>query len=193
MGHAEQLGISPASWALSGVIWDSSQVLAHLMADYHIDGLRILELGCGLGLSSLLLNKREADITATDYHTEAGAWLRENVRLNQDDAIPYTRTNWKDKDDRLGKFDLIIGSDVLYESGHSELLAGFIARHARPTSTVIIVDPGRRQRAKFTRHMSGHGFCNSQHVPETATYLDSPFSGSILTYARQGTDKVTGG
>ena len=55
--------------------WDSSQVLARLMVDFNIEGKRILELGCGMALSSLLLNRRGGDITATDYHPQAGVFL----------------------------------------------------------------------------------------------------------------------
>jgi predicted nicotinamide N-methyase len=72
-GEAEKLGISSAQWSLFGVLWASGEALARHLFDYNIEGLRILEVGCGLGLASLVLNHRHADITATDYHPEAGA------------------------------------------------------------------------------------------------------------------------
>ena len=64
-GEAEALGISSAFWPLFGIVWDSGNVLAHLMVEYEIVGLRILEVGCGIALASLVLNHRLADITAT--------------------------------------------------------------------------------------------------------------------------------
>ena len=67
-GIAEKSGISSATWPFFGIIWDSSLVLAHFIFDFEVMGTRILEVGCGIGLSSLLLNHRFADITATDYH-----------------------------------------------------------------------------------------------------------------------------
>ena len=70
-GIAEQLGISPASWPIFGVIWPSSLVLAHYISSYNTGTKRILEVGCGTALSSLLLNKKNANITATDHHPEA--------------------------------------------------------------------------------------------------------------------------
>ncbi|HCI30425.1 MAG TPA: histidine kinase, partial [Psychrobacter sp.] len=66
--EALNLGICSASWPMFGVIWPSSLVLANHMLDYDIKDKRILEVGCGMALSSLLLNHRQADITATDYH-----------------------------------------------------------------------------------------------------------------------------
>ena len=64
-GEAEALGISSAFWPLFGIVWDSGNVLAHLMVVYEIVGLRILEVGCGIALASLVLNHRLAGITAT--------------------------------------------------------------------------------------------------------------------------------
>ncbi|MER2164740.1 MAG: histidine kinase, partial [Psychrobacter alimentarius] len=64
--EALNLGICSASWPMFGVIWPSSLVLANHMLNYDIAGKRILEVGCGMALSSLLLNHRHADITATD-------------------------------------------------------------------------------------------------------------------------------
>ncbi|MGH2510791.1 MAG: class I SAM-dependent methyltransferase, partial [Ktedonobacteraceae bacterium] len=71
-----------ASWPLFGVVWESGEVLAHFLADYDIEGKRVLEVGCGIGLASLVLNSRHADVTATDYNPEAQHFLEENVRLN---------------------------------------------------------------------------------------------------------------
>ena len=62
-GEAEKLGISSAVWPLFGIAWPSGIVLAEFMQEYDIDNKRILEVGCGIGVSSLLLNKRNADIT----------------------------------------------------------------------------------------------------------------------------------
>ena len=113
-GLAEKLGISSATWPLFGVVWDSSQVLAHFMLEHDIEGKRILEVGCGIALTSLVLNHRHADITATDHHPEVESFLKQNVKLNNGQKIPFTRTDWTNKNSDLGEFDLIIGSDLLY-------------------------------------------------------------------------------
>ena len=114
-GVAENLGISSAQWPIFGVVWPSSKVLAHYISDYDTGSKRILEIGCGMALSSLLLNKRHADITATDYHPESRVFLARNAILNEDQPIPFKQVDWADTEDDLGLFDLIIGSDLLYE------------------------------------------------------------------------------
>jgi len=127
-GVAENLGISSAQWPIFGVVWPSSMVLAHTISDYDTGSKRILEIGCGMALSSLLLNKLHANITATDYHPETEAFLVRNTLLNDDQPIAYKQVDWADTEYGLGLFDLIIGSDLLYEEQHSELLANFIER-----------------------------------------------------------------
>ena len=59
------------------------------MQDFNIKDKRILEVGCGISLSILLLNARDADITSTDYHPEVGRFLAKNVALNSGKEIPF--------------------------------------------------------------------------------------------------------
>ncbi len=183
-GEAANLGISSASWPLFGIVWASGQVLAHRMVDFDIANKRILEVGCGIALASHLLNNRHANITATDYHPEAENFLEENVRLNHSEHIPFVRTGWADEKSSLGKFDVIIGSDLLYESEHVELLAHFLQQHANDHCEIILVDPGRGHHARFSKKMIEAGFEHSQQKPVTTAYLLKPFSGQILHYLR---------
>lgn len=181
---AANLGISSANWPLFGVIWDSSKVLANFMFEYEINDKRILEVGCGMALTSLMLNQRNADITTTDYHPEVERFLLDNVMLNKGRKIPFVRTGWGDADSGLGEFDVIIGSDLLYESEHVELLSEFIHQHAKSTCDIIIVDPGRGNHARFSKKMVKLGYAHSQGEPENVSYLTKPFKGQILRYQR---------
>jgi len=183
-GVAEALGISSALWPLFGVLWDSSRALANLMFEYDIDDKRILEIGCGLGLASLVLNHRHADITATDYHPEVGNFLKVNTALNGDADIPFERAGWEDEGDSLGEFDLIIASDVLYERGHDELLASFIERHARPTCEILVIDPKRGQANRFGRQMESRGFTYTKQPAPSGSRPDEPYKGLILRLLR---------
>ena len=184
LGEAEALGISSAQWPLFGVVWESSRILAHEMDHFAFEGKRILEVGCGIALSSLLLNSRQADITATDIHPEVGNFLAENVKLNNSEKIPFLRTGWKDQNDDLGKFDVIIGSDVLYERTHIELLSEFIHQHAEDKCEVILVDPGRSNHAAFSKKMVSLGYTHTQYKSEYTELIDGVFKGKVLRYLR---------
>ncbi len=181
---AEELGISSAQWPLFGIVWDSGEVLARLMARQDIIGKRILEVGCGLGLASLVLNERLADISATDYHPEVESFLKINVSLNSGEEIPFEQSDWNDLPTELGKFDLIIGSDLLYEVEHVELLSTFIDAHANPDSEIILVDPGRGNHAKFSKLMVKLGFEHSQRKLNIEEQSHTNFNGRVLRYIR---------
>lgn len=183
-GIAEDLGISSASWPLFGIIWPSGLVLANYLLDYKTNGKRILEIGCGIALSSLMLNHRNEDITATDYHPEVENFLNRNTRLNNDTNITFERVDWAEDKSTLGNFDLIVGSDLLYEDQHILLLANFIQNHANDKCEVILVDPGRGRKNKLTTKMTEFGFSNSHFKPLDTDYLAKQFKGHILKFER---------
>jgi len=154
------------------------------METFDIENKRILEVGCGVGLTSLMLNSRIADITATDHHPEAGAYLQLNVELNEGRTIPFVRAGWEQKDTGLGEFDLIIGSDILYQPDHALLLSAFVNRHARDKCEVIIVDPGRGNTGKFSKAMLALGFLQSD-LKAAPLLPEHPFcKGRIRRFAR---------
>ena len=72
--------------------------------------------------------------------------------------MAYRDLPWEIPDATLGRFDLIIGSDMLYERGHSELLAAIMLRHASEHTEILITDPGRGNSARFSKAMALQGF-----------------------------------
>lgn len=180
-GAAADLGISSAEWAYFGVVWDSSRALAELMRTYEVAGLRVLEVGCGLALSSLVLHQRGADVTASDVHPDAGAFLQANVDLNQGTTIPFVRGAWADDDPGLGRFDLIIGSDVLYHDEHARSLVDFIGLHAAEACQVVIVDPGRSVVRSFKKNMR-EGFEHHQEPVVAGPGLSEGYHGTVHTF-----------
>jgi predicted nicotinamide N-methyase len=183
-GRAERAGISSAQWSLYGQVWPAGRVLAQAMSGFDIAGKRILELGCGLGLSSLVLQRRQADITASDHHPLAEEFLTYNAALNGMSTPAYLDLAWTLPQPNLGRFDLIIGSDLLYERGHAEQLATLGANHAPPAAEVLITDPGRGNSGAFTTALARQGFA----VDEVRSAFDdgdlAPFRGRLLSYRR---------
>lgn len=160
-GEFERAGIAPATWSMFGVVWPAGLMLATHMASYSVDGIRILEVGCGLGLASMVVHARGGDIVASDIHPLAGKFLVENAQLNGLAPPPFRVFDWRrDYDDLV--FDLIIGSDLLYERDQEVPLAKFIDLHCAPDGKVMLTDPGRGQVSRFNRLMAGNGFSVEQ-------------------------------
>jgi predicted nicotinamide N-methyase len=204
---ALRLGISSAAWPLFGLLWPSGARLAERLALRPVRaGERILELGCGLALSSLVGHRRGADVTASDCHPLAGAFLAENVRLNGLLPLKYRHGQWgrvplatefaapaplcappQSAPDLAvsGRFELIIGSDILYERDEAGALADFIDSHAAPQAEIWVVDPNRGNRAHFHRHMKSLGFAlQEQTIDRAALPGVAAYKGRMLSYRR---------
>jgi len=89
-GVALALGVSSATWPLFGLVWPSAQKMADLMQTWPLHNLRILEIGCGLALASLVIHRRLGNITASDCHPYTQRFLSANLLLN---ALPMMRSN----------------------------------------------------------------------------------------------------
>lgn len=196
-GQARRMGISSASWPLFGLAWPSGLRLAACMAARPmVSGEKILELGCGLALPSLICHRLGANITASDCHPLAGVFLLENLALNHMAPMKYCHGDWMPApqvhaDDEVlpvsvaGRFDLLIGSDLLYERDVSGSLAGFIGQHALPKAEVWIVDPDRSNRSAFNRLMREQGFDRSEtRLDLLATEHALAYKGRLLKYQR---------
>lgn len=183
--EALNLGISSAAWPLFGLVWPSARVLADAMQLEDLQDMRILEIGCGLALPSLVAHRRRADVTASDRHPLTETFLQENLRLNALPPMDYRTGDWTAMSPTLGRFDMIVGSDILYERDQPDQLLALIDAHGNPGVRVVIVDPDRGNRAAFSRGMSAHGYGHS------STRVDQDqdgvgFRGQVLRYSRTG-------
>jgi predicted nicotinamide N-methyase len=202
LGEAERRGISSASWSHFGRLWPSGAWLAARLARRTVvPGERILEIGCGLALASLVGCRRGADVTASDCHPLAEHFLLENLRLNSLPPLAYRHGQWGspgtapwrcDAGATLiveGRYDLIIGSDLLYERDAEGTLAAFIGAHAAPAAEVWIIDPDRGNRPAFHRAMDNQGFSvHEDKIVRPALAGVAAYKGRMLTYRRQGHD-----
>ena len=197
LGEAARLGISAAAWPMFGLPWPSgAQLAARMMRRPVTTGERILEIGCGLALASLICRRRGADITASDCHPLAESFLVENARLNRLQPPPYLHGHWgapptaacdRRRAAVAGRFDVVIGSDLLYERDEAGTLAAFIARHTRADATVWIVDPDRGNRPAFSRHMAAAGFSRQEErLDAPATAQAAAYKGRLMLFSRGG-------
>lgn len=136
-----------------GTLWPAGKILASKIAEdiasgefgaFHPKGSRILEIGCGLALPSLVLAKAGWDVKATDLHPDVCGFLEHNKKLNQLDGPEFLQLDWREEQTQADRnWDLIIASDVLYDKTQPETLLKFLMRSLSPKGRALIADPGR--------------------------------------------------
>ena len=137
-------------------VWPSSIVLAGKLLELNGRGKTALELGCGVGLSTLAATSAGFDVLSTDYYEDALDVTRANVFRNLGKIARTRLVDWRHLPLDLGTFDLIFASDVLYETEYAELLPILFRGLLAPTGIALIADPGRVAAPVFVEACAAH-------------------------------------
>jgi predicted nicotinamide N-methyase len=125
------------------LLWDSAPVLAAALEGCtDLAGRRVLELGCGVGLVGLVAAALGGQVVQTDHGAEALALAAANAARNGIDGTTQRVADWRSWPD-LGRFDLIAGSDLLYDADLHAPLLDVLDRSLAPGGHVMLSDPGR--------------------------------------------------
>jgi len=133
-------------------LWPSAIALSEFLATRRpapAAGARALELGCGMGLVSATLALAGYDVVATDYYDDALEFTRYNALRNAGAEIATRNVDWRQFPADLGRFDLVVASDVLYERPYAALVAHALNMTLASHGTAIVADPGRIAVAAF--------------------------------------------
>ena len=124
-------------------LWPAATALAEALPE--LAGARVVELGCGLGVPSLVAAAKGAGVTATDWAEDAIELLRDNATRNGL-ALRAEVRDWRDPWDE--RFNLALAADVLYERRNVEPLLERL-RALAPTAYVGLA--GRPYEQEFLR------------------------------------------
>ena len=138
-------------------VWPSSIVLAGKLHELDGAGKNALELGCGVGLSTLAATSAGFDVLATDYYEDALDVTRANVFRNLGLLARTRLVDWRHVPKDLGTFDLVFASDVLYEKEYALLLPIILCRILGSEGRALIADPGRVAAPMFIEACQEHG------------------------------------
>jgi predicted nicotinamide N-methyase len=129
------------------VLWRSGVALGRELGRDRLDGLRVVELGCGMGVPSLAASAAGAKVLATDSDAAALELLGRNASRNGLD-VATARVDWASPASLTGRapFDLVLAGDVLYERPAVALLLDLLPRLGR---RVLLADPGRPAAGAF--------------------------------------------
>ena len=149
-GAVEWAPLAPY-WA---VLWRSGVALARELERETLHGLRVVELGCGLGVPSLAAARGGAGVLATDSAPEALELVARSARANAL-RVETAVVDWAEPGDlvRRAPFDLVLAADVLYERPSVAQLLSLLPRLA---PLALLADPGRPAAEAFLEQASRH-------------------------------------
>jgi methyltransferase-like protein 23 len=155
--HAMVLKTNRLPYGVS--LWPSAIALAHEIA-VRAEAFRVrsvLELGAGMGLPGIVAASLGARVVQTDRDELALHLCKRNGERNGADAIEYRLADWTEWGD-TGRYDWIIGSDILYgESLHPHLRRIFEANLA-PKGRMLLADPFRDMGVRFLETLQNEGW-----------------------------------
>jgi len=123
------------------VLWRSGMALARELDGEDLRGLRVVELGCGLAAPSIAAARGGAEVIATDGDIDALGLVERNAAENGV-RLETAAVDWGDPGELVerGPFDLVLGTDILYERPSVAMLLNLLPELA---PVAWIADPGR--------------------------------------------------
>lgn len=131
-------------------LWTGNRALARAIAargDW--SGLRVADIGCGLGLAGLVAARLGARVVFVDHIHAAVALAKENAGANQcrADAVQMDalRPGFK------ARFDAVLLADVTYDPALQQALARFLAEHLSAAGVGLCAESVRNRDPGFHR------------------------------------------
>jgi predicted nicotinamide N-methyase len=126
------------------VLWPAAIALAHEVATRAdvFAGRSVLELGAGTGLPGIVAASLGARVVQTDRKDVALHVARLNGARNGAASINYRLADWTAWDD-VGRYDWILGSDILYGAEQHPDLRRIFETNLAPGGRVLLADPFR--------------------------------------------------
>jgi predicted nicotinamide N-methyase len=141
-------------------LWTSALVLSEkILRGDAMKGKHVLELGCGLGLAGIAAARAGADVTLADYDKDALLFARWNALTNLDAAaaarVRILPLDWREP--HTGRYDLILGADIVYERRNFAPLTDFFSAALRPGGCILLAEPDRQIGDDFIAHVRKQG------------------------------------
>jgi len=138
-------------------IWEASIVLAHHVENMPVDPQKhLLEIGCGIGLVGIVAASCGHRVSMTEYNRDALNFARANARVNHtsESFVPgIVEMAWT-KPVLEGRFDMILGSEVIYKEEYFEPLLRLFRRYLKPDGEIILAEGLRKTSMEFFKRMS---------------------------------------
>jgi predicted nicotinamide N-methyase len=146
-----------------------------------VKGKNVIELGCGLGMPGIVAALNDANVTMTDYLQEALDFAENNWKKNLAIKFNGQLLDWRDVS-KVDKADVILASDVAYESRSFEPLKKSLKHILKPNGILLLSEPNRKFASPFIKILESEfdlKKTNKKIVLDGIEYIISIYSGKI--------------
>ncbi len=126
--------------------WNATWLLLDYLQRQELPpGLRVLDVGCGWGLTGIFCASRyQARVTAVDVDPQVFPFLQLHARLNEVEIQTLEASFEEITDELLEQHDLLVGADICFKERMVEPLYQLCSRALQAgVSRVLLADPGR--------------------------------------------------
>jgi len=185
----EDLGVRVLQdWRLGkgGILWDASWVMAKYLQSMDLENKRVIELGAGSGLPSIVSCSKGANVVVTDL-PELTQFTQANFEQNLEvlrGSYAIQDLDWQNEDHRealKGHYDLMVLSDLFYLPSLAEDFSKTVRALASEHTTIVmtyrfrvphILDPFLEELEKHYHIKYNDDFVRSIHRCENIHFAE---------------------
>jgi predicted nicotinamide N-methyase len=146
-------------------VWEASFVLAYFLGRQPVVlGRRLLEIGAGLGIVGIYAALCGHQVTITDNNPDALLFARANALLNGCPGVEVRSLDWAAPDSGE-RYDMIFGSEVVYERETYPILVQFLDRTLAPGGHVFLAKNSDLSTPKFFVELAKRFSFKQKEVP----------------------------
>ena len=141
-------------------LWESSIGLAR-----HVETLgaqlreaRVLEIGCGFGLTGIVACQVGARVVFTDAERDAVRFAQHNAEQNGvEKSADFVQMDWNTPCFNC-KFRCILAADVIYEEHHWQPIVHLLQAYLAPNGIALFSEPNRKNAIGFFKLLNENDF-----------------------------------
>jgi predicted nicotinamide N-methyase len=164
-----------------GVLWGAGTCLSRWLTKAHVQHKKVLELGCGNGVPSMVASKYGArHVLSTDFEITTLQHMDRHIHINDCQSNMELRLlDWGetsslvDESNNNYQADVILASDIIYGIGKLTALVNTIDTYLSPEGTLFLATRDGRLGVDEFRQLMTKRFVEVETIPCDPAHLDA--------------------